>query len=149
MAMLRCLLREQSLSNYPMKEKRFGVGREQPTKSNKYKHLDEHRLSLLLFQCSQLFETIRTVKRGDIIYAIIDPDDEAQKPFFSIVAIDGETGQEISTTKVPCDMNYDNIGYIGNYLFWTEEHAIKWTSIEKVDIKSTSLKVGEESSSSF
>ncbi|KAI7900808.1 uncharacterized protein BX663DRAFT_562854 [Cokeromyces recurvatus] len=88
----------------------------------------------------QIWERLKLIHRGNSIYIIVEPDDNEESPFFVIHTIDSETGDATSTTKIPCTTTYEAISYIGDYLFWTENDLLKWTNIDKIDIKSTSIK---------
>lgn len=81
------------------------------------------------------------MQRGNGIYVIVEPEEEAKSPFFSITVIDSTTGQTTKTFSIPCRDSYDNVAYVGDKIFWTEQDTIKWSPIDKKDIKSASLKV--------
>jgi hypothetical protein len=90
---------------------------------------------------SQVFERVRTIQRGSLVYVIVEPDDDESSSFFTTYVIDSATGESLSTIKIPCGANYDDVTYVGNYLLWTEEDTLNWTPVDKNDIKSTSIKV--------
>jgi hypothetical protein len=90
---------------------------------------------------SQVFERVRTIQRGSLVYVIVEPDDDESSSFFTTYIIDSATGESLSTIKIPCGANYDDVTYVGNYLLWTEEDTLNWTPVDKNDIKSTSIKV--------
>lgn len=90
---------------------------------------------------SQLFERIKTLQRGSVIYVIVEPNEETKSPFFAVSVIDSATGETTKILQIPCRDNYDDVAYVGNYIFWTEENLLKWSPIDKKDIKSSSLKV--------
>lgn len=90
---------------------------------------------------SQLFEKIKTLQRGSDIYVIVEPNEELKSPSFAVSVIDSATGETTKTVQIPCHQGYDDVAYIGNYIFWTESNLLKWSSIDKKDVKSTLLKV--------
>ncbi|KAI9478581.1 MAG: hypothetical protein EXX96DRAFT_571423 [Benjaminiella poitrasii] len=87
-----------------------------------------------------IWERLMLIQRDGLIYLIVEPDDKEASPYFVIHTIDSQTGETKSTVQVPCSTDYEDISYIGNYLFWTENDLLRWTAIDKVDIKYTSIK---------
>jgi hypothetical protein len=90
---------------------------------------------------SQVFERVKTIQRGSLAYVIVEPDDDEASSFFTTYIIDSATGESLSTVKIPCGANYDDVTYVGNYLLWTEEDTLNWTPIDKNEVKSTLIKV--------
>jgi hypothetical protein len=127
-----------------LKERKFGLGQE---KQRKRKFLVYAINAAYMFTenwdyiYSHVFERIKTIQRGNLIYVIVEPEEESKSPFFFVSIIDSTTGQTTKTFQILCRDNYDNIAYVGDKIFWTEEDTIKWSSIGKKDIKSASLKV--------
>ncbi|KAK4519912.1 uncharacterized protein ATC70_010156 [Mucor velutinosus] len=89
---------------------------------------------------AQVFERLRAFERGDLIYVVVEPNDDSRSPFFLINVIYATTGETSSTFKIPCGANYEDVTYTGDYLLWTEEDVLKWTPINKKDISSVSIK---------
>ncbi|GAA5817056.1 hypothetical protein MFLAVUS_010593 [Mucor flavus] len=88
----------------------------------------------------QGFESIKTLQRGSAIYVIVEPSEEVKSPFFDVSIIDGTTGETTQSLQIPCRNTASDITYVGNYIIWTEDDSIKWSPIDKKDIKSSSLK---------
>lgn len=89
---------------------------------------------------SQVFERLRAFERGDLIYVVVEPNDENKSPYFLVNTIYATTGETSSSFKIPCGANYEDVTYTGDYLLWTEEDILKWTPITKKDITSVSIK---------
>ncbi|CEP08079.1 hypothetical protein [Parasitella parasitica] len=88
----------------------------------------------------QVFERLKLIERGDLIYVIVEPNSDNKSPFFFVNIIYATTGETSSTFKIPCSSNYDDVTYTGDYLIWTEADILKWTLITKKQIASTSIK---------
>ncbi|KAI8636019.1 hypothetical protein BD408DRAFT_448750 [Parasitella parasitica] len=88
----------------------------------------------------QVFEKMKLFERGDLVYVAVEPNDEKKSPFFLINVIHATTGEISSTFEIPCNSNYDDVTYTGDYILWTEEDILKWTLITKKQIASTSIK---------
>lgn len=119
-------------------ERNFGLGLEKQIQSKfsiySYTHL------IFIPAYSQAFERLRAFERGDLIYVVVEPNDENISPYFLVNAIYATTGETSSSFKIPCGANYEDVTYTGDYLLWTEEDILKWTPITKKDITSVSIK---------
>lgn len=71
----------------------------------------------------------------------MEPSEEVKSPFFDVSIVDGITGETTQSLQIPCRNTASDITYVGNYIIWTEDDLIKWSPIDKKDIKSSSLKV--------
>lgn len=123
-------------------ERSFGLGPERPMTS-KWALVLGNKKKDDVYSCvtSQVFERVKTIERGSLAYVIVEPDDDESSSYFTTHIIESTTGEPLSTVKIPCEANYDDVTYVGNYLLWTEEDILKWTPIDKNEVKSTSIKV--------
>lgn len=90
---------------------------------------------------SSLNENIQVLQRGSDIYVVVEPSEDSKSPVFAVNVLDSTTGETTKTVQIPCQASYDHIAYVGNYIFWTESDLLKWSSIDKKDVKSILLKV--------
>ncbi|KAI7872624.1 uncharacterized protein EV154DRAFT_529119 [Mucor mucedo] len=85
-------------------------------------------------------ESIQVLQRGNDIYVVVEPIEDSKSPVFAVNILDSATGETTKTVQIPCHTNYDHVAYVGNYIFWTEANLLKWSSIDKKDVKSILLK---------
>lgn len=88
-----------------------------------------------------MFEKLKLVYHNNLIYIIAEPDEDAGSPYFSIYAVNIMTGETQSSFKVPCSHGYAEVSFMGHHLFWQEQDILKWTPIDKRDVKTISIKV--------
>lgn len=90
---------------------------------------------------SHVFERIKLIQRGDLIYVVIEPEEDTGYPSFVVHAINSADGQTAKTIKIPCHHTFDNVVYVGDYILWTEVDNLKWTPIHEKNVKTVSIKV--------
>lgn len=90
---------------------------------------------------SDVFERVKLIQRQDVIFVVVEPEEDIKSPFFVITAIDSKTGQIIKKLDISCRDTFNDVTYVGNYVVWTEADNLKWTPIDKKDVKSVSIKV--------
>lgn len=87
-----------------------------------------------------VFERIKLIQRGDLIYVVIEPEEDAGYPSFVVHAINSADGQTTKTVKIPCHHTFDNVVYVGDYILWTEVDNLKWTPIHEKNVKTVAIK---------
>lgn len=90
---------------------------------------------------SHVFERIKVIQRGELIYVVVEPEEDTGSPAFVVNVINSADGQTSKTVKIPCHHSFDNVVYVGDYILWTEGDNLKWTPIREMNVKTVSIKV--------